>query len=206
MKVFSKILGAVLLLGCLAYISFVFGKYVLSSALLKSIPKSERIISTDNPVPTNAPTPASSSGEREFSPQVDMRVLPNTRPSRGTTANSDDNNNTTSNSSNPNKTDETSQEPKKFDEGELSSHRHRRSRRNRKTEKSADKANAESTSSTHSVPTQKKSSTSNSAPVRRLNQMDKSEDTSPVPRPEKSTSSSSGSGDAANISPVPKPE
>jgi len=206
MKVFSKILGAVLLLGCLAYISFVFGKYVLSSALLKSIPKSERIISTDNPVPTNASAPASSSDEQEFSPQVDMRVLPNARPSRETPANSDDNNDSTSNSSNSDKTDEDSKEPKKFDEDESPSPRRRRSRRNRKIEKSADRTNAESTSKPNAAPTQKKSSTSSSAPIRRLNQVEKTEEASPVPRPEKSTSASSGSGDSANISPVPKPE
>jgi hypothetical protein len=198
MKVLSKILGAVLLLGCLAYISFVFGKYVLSSTLLKSIPKSERIISTDNPVPTNAST---SSDQREFSPQVEMRVLPNTRPSRETTDNTGDDD-STNDSSNSNNADDDSKEPKKFDEGESSSPRHRRSR-HRKTEKSADTSNDNSTAKNSTTATQKKSSPSSSAPIRRLNQEEKTEDTSPVPKPEKSTS---GSVDAANISPVPKPE
>jgi FtsZ-interacting cell division protein ZipA len=199
MKVLSKILGAVLLLGCLAYISFVFGKYVLSSTLLKSIPKSERIISTDNPVPTNAST---SSDQREYSPQVEMRVLPNTRPSRETTDNTGDDD-STNDSSNSNNADDDSKEPKKFDEGESSSPRHRRSRHKRNTEKSADTSNDNSTAKNSTTATQKKSSPSSSAPIRRLNQEEKTEDTSPVPKPEKSTS---GSGDAANISPVPKPE
>jgi hypothetical protein len=205
MKVLPKILGAVLLLGCLAYISFVFGKYVLSSSLLKSIPKSERIISTDNPAPPNASAPASSQDEQNFSPQVEMRVLPNGRTSREKAANTGDTADSTSDSSDSNQADEDSKEPKKFDEGEASSPRHRRSRRSRKTENS-DTSNAKSTAKATNSTSTKKSSTSSSAPIRRLNQVEKTEAKSPVPQPEKSTSAPSSSGDSANISPVPKPE
>ena len=190
------------MLGCLAYISFVFGKYVLSSSLLKSIPKSERIISTDNPVPTTVP--ASSQDGQNFSPQVEMRVLPNARSPRGT--NTDNADGSTDDSSNADKADDDSKEPKKFDEDETPSPRHRRSRRSRKGENSDEKSNASPTAKINNSTSTKKSSTSSSAPIRRLNQVEKTEDKSPVPQPEKSTSTSSGSGDAASISPVPKPE
>lgn len=206
MKVFTKILGAVLLLGCLAYISFVFGKYVLSSTLLKSIPKSERIISTDNPTPTSASVPASSSDGQTFSPQVEMRVMPSTRSTRENSADTDNNDDSSTNSSDSADTDNTRKKPKKFDEGELSSSRRKRSQRDKKA-KEADEAKKAATETEAAAKTpKKKPSTSSSAPIRRLNQVDKKEETSPVPKAEKSTSTPSDKGNAPSISPVPKPE
>jgi len=207
MKVFTKILGAVLLLGCLAYISFVFGKYVLSSTMLKSIPKSERIISTDNPSPTRASVPASSPDEQTFSPQVKMRVMPSTRSTRNDSADNDNRNDSSaaSSDSQDDADNDISKKPKKFDEEEFSSSHRRRSRRSKRVREAdhAKKVTPETQATTKSPKTK---SSSNPAPIRRLNQVDKKEESSPIPKPEKSTSTPSNNGDSANISPVPKPE
>lgn len=208
MKVFTKILGAVLLLGCLAYISFVFGKYVLSSTLLKSIPKSERIINAGNSTPAS---PSDSSPRRnEFSPQVQMRVMPNTRSTRITSVeNNEKGENIIPPAEDPDDGENTRKKLKQFDEGELSSSRRRRSRRRSEETKKADeteKATVEKEAAPE--PSKKKPSVSTSAPIRRMNQVEKADDTSPVPKPEKKASpaNAANSGDAASISPIPKPE
>jgi hypothetical protein len=208
MKVLSKILGAVLLLGCLAYISFVFGKYVLSSTLLKSIPHNERIISTSAPAPQiqNATQPPSG-------PQVEMRVMPSA-PSRvrsskpSYSADADDDDNSSDQSADQNAASADSDTPKKFDEGEVSPRRHRRSRRKKDADTRAtpDKNPQADSGRIDSKSTKPKASTSSSAPIRRMNPVEKAPEKSPVPQPEKSTSTPSGSGDSASISPIPKPE
>lgn len=207
MKVFTKILGAFLLLGCLAYISFVFGKYVLSSSLLGSIPKSDRIINADNPTPSPASSPASSSDEQEFAPQVQMQVLPDERTTRDNRSDRDVPAITDDASDDSDASDNTSRKPKISDEG-VTSYSHRRRSRERKTLKESTEVKKVAPKTPIDVKPQKKnSSSSSSAPIRRLNQEKKKESASPVRKSEKGTSSSSsGSSDAASISPIPKPE
>lgn len=219
MKVLSKLLGAILLLGCLAYISFVFGKYVLSSSLLKSIPRTDQVISS-TPVPPSSAQDTENSNDSPNSPRVEMRVMPS---SPRTNRSDDTGTNMGTNTPDQAKTDSTdSNDVKKFDEGDedySSRHRHHRRKRHQESTDSSDAATAGSTSnnsntdsadinnestSGHSDSKRHRSSVSSSAPVRHLNRSENQSDKSPVPQPEKSNSS--GGSDAGNISPVPKPE
>lgn len=205
MKVFPKILGAILLLGCLAYISFVFGKYVLSSSLLKSIPKSERIINANNPAPNSAPA-IDQSGN---SPRIEMRVLPtaqNSGSGSSGAANSSDSEDSadSGDASDAGDKKEETKKAKTFDEAEVSPSRRRRKRRTEDSKKSDTATSNLKTNNSEKAPG-KKAAPSSSAPVRRLNQTGTSEDSSPVPKPEKSTSAPE-KDDSASISPVPQPE
>lgn len=223
MKVLSKLLGAILLLGCLAYISFVFGKYVLSSSLLKSIPRTDQIISS---TPVSSPSTASDTENQDVSPgspRVEMRVIP---PSSRMNRSDDAGTNTRANPSDQTKTDSTdSNGIKKFDEGDEDYSIQHRSRHRRRHHESTDSNSAETSGADSATPNDSsadstntdhkntsersrskrhKSTVSSSAPVRHLNQSEEQSDKSPVPQPEKSTSHNGS--DAGDNSPIPKPE
>lgn len=211
MKVLSKILGAIVLLGCLAYISFVFGKYVLSSTMLKSVPQQQRVISD-----ASAPAPAVTSEQRPSGPRVEMRVMPDATPrrrrnhsrvrtdSRTTSAEEETSNNQMDSDRPRSREEETVKKPEEDEDNEkiISSAKPEKAPEPEKKQKPKETTGSPKASEQSAS---KPVKTDNNAPVRLLDPADSDIEKSPVPKPEKSTFPSNN-GDSANISPIPRPE